>query len=93
MMGARLASLPAFGRSLKAAALSALHGATGLLLVKIPSPASGVAAQAIVSRIVVNATNIPISRSCLVFRLYHNAFHERNNPWVTRMIAALSACT
>lgn len=93
MTGAQLASLPTFGRSPKAAALSALHGVTGLQHAEIPSPAFGAAAQAIVSGTVVNATNIPVSRSCLVIRLYRNTFHERNNPRVTRMIVAQSVCT
>jgi hypothetical protein len=60
-MGARLVSLPAFGRSLKAAASFALHGATGLRLAGILSPASGAASQAIVSGIVVSVTNIPVN--------------------------------
>jgi hypothetical protein len=60
-MGARLISLPAFGRSLKAGTSFALHWATGLRLAKILSPASGAAVRAIVSRIVVSVTNIPVN--------------------------------
>jgi hypothetical protein len=60
---------------------------------EIPSPAFGATAQAIVSGTIVNATNIPVSGSCLVIRLYRNTFHERNNPRVTRMIVAQSVCT
>jgi len=78
---------------LKAAASFALHGATGLQIVEIPSPASGSAARAIVSGIVVSVTNIPVNRPCLVAHLYRNVFHGRNNHKVTRMIVALSVCT
>jgi hypothetical protein len=78
---------------LKAVASFALHGATGLRLAVIPSPASGAAARAIVSGIVISVTNIPVNRPCLVAHLCRNVFHGRNNHQVTRMIVALSVCT
>jgi hypothetical protein len=78
---------------LKAAASFALHGATGLRLAGILSPASGAAGQAIVSGIVVSVTNIPVNRPCLVVHLCHNVLYGRNNHQVTRMIVALSVCT
>jgi len=86
-------SLSAFGRSLKVAASFSLHGTTGLRIAEIPSPASGAAARAIVSGIVVSVTNIPVNRPCLVAHLCRNVFYGRNNHKVTRMIVALSVCT
>jgi hypothetical protein len=78
---------------LKAAASFALHGATGLRLSGILSPAFGAADQAIVSGIVISVTNIPVNRPCLVIHLCHNVLYGKNIHQVTKMIITLSVCT